>query len=369
MKKILINLVENSNILLDKIFIHKNHLANITACIEDCTIGDSFLAIPYFDRLKNENIIIFGGKNLDIFRYFLPDIKSVEINAEPFARNPFYRYSKLKEAFGKVSGCKKTVVTSPHRTNRIVKAARILTSNEKYVYYGQKVISNYRDRSLDSGFNVIKNPYLDTKNNIDIHTEKHLRVLFNSAFHRKIELNEQDYINFYRKFREKDFYLKDYMVIVTDSAAVYRRFPMEKWQKVLDNIPKNRKIVAVGKTPIKLEHPNLLNMIGKTSLIDSMKLVQNADMVVGNETGLTHLGYMTGIPTVCIISGGQFGGFLPWNEFEGIVHNVYKDVECKGCNWFCKYVNVQKGEVPLCFQIEPEEVLEEIEKISCLKNK
>jgi ADP-heptose:LPS heptosyltransferase len=366
MKTLAKSFIETSNVIFDKITIHQNHLANSIACVEDCTIGDSLLSIPYFDKLQDEDITVFCGKNINIFKYFLPQIKTIEINAEPFTRNPQYRHRKLEEAFGEKCGCKKVVVTSPHRTDRIVKAAKMFTANEKYLYYGQKVISKYRNRAIEKGFKIISNPYLNSENRVDAHGDYHLRTIFSSAFHRKIELHKEDFIGFYSKFKDKDFPVKDYTVLITDSAAPYRRYPQEKWQQVLDNLPKNQRIIVLGVTPIHLEHPTLRNLVGKTNLIESIKLVQNASLVIGNETGLTHLGYLSGVPTVCVLGAGLFGGFLPWAEFEGLVHCVYKDMECKGCNWYCKYVDALKGNLTPCFEIEPDEVLEKIRLASAM---
>ena len=57
----------------------------------------------------------------------------------------------------------------------------------------------------------------------------------------------------------------------------------------------------------------------------------NASLIIGNETGLTHLGYLSGVPTVCILGGGHFSRFLPWKEFDDIVKCVYNKMDCFQC--------------------------------------
>ena len=87
----------------------------------------------------------------------------------------------------------------------------------------------------------------------------------------------------------------------------------------------------------------------------------NASLVIGNETGLTHLGYLSGVPTVCILGGGHFGRFLPWDEFDDVVKCIYNKMDCFQCGWRCKYVNLKKGEIPPCIKnIKPEKVVDAV---------
>jgi len=308
MKKILLKTAEKIIDATERLLRQKDHYENVTVCLEDTTIGDSLLSIPYLNGIEKEKLTVICGKNLPMFKYFLPHVKSVQIEPEPYLRNIFYRVKKLKEAFSCANGAKKLIVTSPHRTNRIVKLARAIHAQEKIIYEGQKIVAGNRDFGLNRGFRVIKNPYKHCEARLDTHTERHLSRIFSEGFNREASMKRGDYINFYSRFRKGD---GGYLVLVTDAAAPYRRFPQQKWQTFLDAMPRSLEIRVVGRTPMELHHPGLVNLIRKTDLLGAVKTVQNAHAVVGNETGLTHLGYLTGINTVCILGAGHLGGISP----------------------------------------------------------
>ncbi|NPA53712.1 MAG: glycosyltransferase family 9 protein, partial [Aquificae bacterium] len=102
------------------------------------------------------------------------------------------------------------------------------------------------------------------------------------------------------------------------------------------------------------------------SLLEAINIVQNAKLIIGNETGLTHLGYLSGIPTVCFLGGGHFGRFLPWKDFNSLVVPVYWDnTDCFQCKWMCEFVDLSKKETPPCiYNINETKALEAIEKLN-----
>ena len=159
-----------------------------------------------------------------------------------------------------------------------------------------------------------------------------------------------------------------YICIITDASTPYRVYPLDKWEIILNNLPKDIKIIQIGLNKFPLKHPNLIDLIGKTTLEEAMSIVMNASLVIGNETGLTHLGYLSGVPTVCILGGGHFGRFLPWDEFDDVVKCIYNKMDCFQCGWRCKYVNLKKGEVPPCIKnIKPQKIINSINTLMMIK--
>jgi ADP-heptose:LPS heptosyltransferase len=51
--------------------------------------------------------------------------------------------------------------------------------------------------------------------------------------------------------------------------------------------------------------PRIHDLCGRTTLFDLASLVQDAALVVGNDTGPTHLAAMCGCPTIALFSGAS----------------------------------------------------------------
>ena len=58
----------------------------------------------------------------------------------------------------------------------------------------------------------------------------------------------------------------------------------------------------------------LRNMAGKTSLSDLAKILNNARLVVANDTGPVHIAASTGAPVICILGGGHYERFMPYHR-------------------------------------------------------
>ena len=156
----------------------------------------------------------------------------------------------------------------------------------------------------------------------------------------------------------------NYICIITDASQRYKIYPQEKWQKLLNMLPKDWKVVQLGIRKMPLFHPNLIDLTGKITLKEAMQIVTNAKLVIGNDTGLIHLAYLSGVPTVCILGGGHFGRLLPWKEFEDRVIPVYKQKDCFCCNWQCKYLETSYKAYPCIERIEPEDILKTVEVLN-----
>jgi heptosyltransferase-3 len=73
----------------------------------------------------------------------------------------------------------------------------------------------------------------------------------------------------------------------------------------------------------------ILNLAGKTDIIESAALLEKSFLFVGNDTGTIHLAASMGIPCVGIFSArNNPGKWEPYGEQNIILR---KDVECEGC--------------------------------------
>ena len=332
--------------------------------IESAQIGDFIIKLPFYLELinkysqKKKTILTTSKILLPLIRLLLPSFSFRLIDIRNFIYNPIYRY-KFLSSFPK---CEKVVVSSPFRPAYHIFLARWLCAQEKYIYSGEKIHLEDTTYKFDSYFTVIKNPFILEKRNIDAHIYRHISTFLSQVFSIEVNNTREAFSNILKKFKKR---CSNYIVILTDASHSYRLYNPDNWQIILNNLPKNLKIIQLGLNKFPLQHPNLIDLTGKTSLEEAMVIIINASLVIGVETGLTHLAYLSGVPTVCILGGGHFGRFLPWPEFEDIVKCVYKPMDCFQCGWKCKYGNLQKGEVPPCIlQIPPESVLKAIEKLN-----
>ena len=61
------------------------------------------------------------------------------------------------------------------------------------------------------------------------------------------------------------------------------------------------------------------NLAGKTSLPELLKIIAGSYLLVSNDTSAIHLGAQSGIPSICIFKGNNFGRCMPYPE--GLLQN------------------------------------------------
>lgn len=75
---------------------------------------------------------------------------------------------------------------------------------------------------------------------------------------------------------------------------------------------------------------HLIDMVGKTHLVEAIGLVGHSDLFVGNDTGLTHYAARLGIPTIAIFSG--IDPTAVWAPVGTDVTVVRAPVACSPCH-------------------------------------
>ena len=95
-----------------------------------------------------------------------------------------------------------------------------------------------------------------------------------------------------------------------------------------------------------------LNFAGKTDLHQLGALLGGARCFVGNDTGAAHMAAATGVPTVCIVGGGHFGRFFPYEvarkDGRRLPEAVFERMDCFDCNWRCVHGEYVRGEAFPC---------------------
>ncbi|MHA8065106.1 glycosyltransferase family 9 protein [Aquirufa sp. ROCK2-A2] len=109
-----------------------------------------------------------------------------------------------------------------------------------------------------------------------------------------------------------------YWVINPKSNNISKEWPKEKWSAILLRAIEewNVQIVELGlHDALEISHPNFISLVGKTTLEESMKIIQNASFFIGVDTGPTHCANAFQIPGLALF--GNFVNFKNYQVFSG----------------------------------------------------
>ncbi len=94
----------------------------------------------------------------------------------------------------------------------------------------------------------------------------------------------------------------------------------------------------------------LINWAGRTSVSQLAVVIAHARLLVTNETAAVHIGASVGTPTVCLLGGGHYGRFMPYEVEQAderpLPQAVLHAMPCFGCDWRCIYPVPPSGPVP-----------------------
>ncbi|MBS1515075.1 MAG: glycosyltransferase family 9 protein [Bacteroidetes bacterium] len=164
---------------------------------------------------------------------------------------------------------------------------------------------------------------------------------------------------------------KNYFVILPGANAARRCLEPEKFAEIITNI-KNKTgwdcYLCGSKSEISLGNQiqsklgfESNNLIGKTSLIELGDVLINSELVIGNETGTLHYATALNKNSLCILGGGHFGRFMPYEK--SVTENsilptvVFKKMECFNCHWRCIYTDKKNSIAPCISQLTSENIL------------
>lgn len=181
--------------------------------------------------------------------------------------------------------------------------------------------------------------------------------------------NENEYLS----IRKDSANNKTLRIAVAPGAAHFtKRYPKEKFREVMRiiNTKYNVQFVLLGGENdknicnfIEKSINNTVNFCGKLSLLQTIKILNDCDLLITNDTGIMHIASARQIPTVAIFgSSVRELGFTP---FRSIYQIVEHEVWCRPCS------HIGRDSCPLghfkCMnEINPSEV---VQSASYLLNK
>lgn len=173
------------------------------------------------------------------------------------------------------------------------------------------------------------------------------------------------------------FFHEKFYVVVPGAGAQYRQWPLENFAQMAKSIYDLTGLTAVicgaksesplGDRLIDIQPGLFTNWVGKTSLRELVAIISRAEFVLSNETSAIHIAAALNVPSVCILGGGHFGRFLPYEidneKAKNVPLPVYVEMDCFHCNWQCRF-RVSKGHPAPCVEkVKIEAVWKAVEQV------
>ena len=305
-------------------------------------IGDFIIWIKFAKSIKlfykNEKITLVCHKNVKSLASKLNLFdKIIEIDQSLFCRNLIYRIRKIKVlteySYGKVlhSTYSRCFICS----DSIV---RILNARKKLGFFGDninqsiflKMISNYWYTSLFSSKEILMHEYY---RNDEFLSNLKIPNIQNKILPKVSELKNTNIS-----------LPKDFIIVNPGSSNLLRIWPVENFIDLINNIFKSYKIVIyicgsnyekeiAKKIKKNISNKNLIDITGKTSLLEFIELIRLSKLVIANDSASVHIANAVETKSICISDGNNFGRFVPYpKDFKYAPKTIYNK-QCLERNW------------------------------------
>ena len=128
-----------------------------------------------------------------------------------------------------------------------------------------------------------------------------------------------------------------YAVFCPFTTRPQKHWLEERWIELLDVFTDKMDLTVVllggpgdrtaSERILPVEEPRRVNLTGKTSLQQAAAVMKQAALVIGVDTGLTHMGFALDVPTIAL-----FGATTPYLNTEGTSGTVlYHPMDCSPC--------------------------------------
>lgn len=304
------------------LFVHLSH-----------PLGDFVSRINFLRSIKyehsQENIfLIIDDKYKQIGHLIDSKARIIFVERIKYKLNPFYRFKILKY-----------LTSLKFRIALNISVDRGMMSDEITLNSGaeRKITLQKENHFLSSFFEKINNAH-------------YTNIISFKSFNEYDRMEELKYIiqdDF--KFGTKDNIAslkvpasEKYIVIAPFASTLIRSWPAENYRQLITQLSNHVKIFILGETnKFGAKYFNELpkgvtNLLCSADLEDVIEIIRKASLLVGNDSGLTHLAYLFEVHIIAIIGGGHFGYFFPHSNSNRALF-LYNPLDCFNCNWRCKY--------------------------------
>lgn len=145
---------------------------------------------------------------------------------------------------------------------------------------------------------------------------------------------------------------KPYCLLFIGADVEYRKLSIAMYANIIEYIQNYYNIdvvVTAGQQEKEdaesiishLKNNRVYNLVGETSLVDLVALINSASYIISNETGAAHIATLLSKPTIVLSNGNHFGKFTPYpKEYFKSYYPIYP-FEYKGKKKeFDKFLNL-----------------------------
>ncbi len=192
---------------------------------------------------------------------------------------------------------------------------------------------------------------------IDIEYKNEHEFIVNAKFLRKLGINYNakvyEFPNDFFQSIEVDDLPEKYFVVFPGASSAKKEWAKENFVELILQLTHKYQIDCIlcgGKNNIETadfihkSSQNIHNKTGKTNLSQLAYIIKKSEFVVTNDTVAVHLAAALRTKSFCIVGGGHFGRFLPYeteiesnSEYFPVIQ--YSKMSCFNCNWNCIYLN------------------------------
>ena len=148
----------------------------------------------------------------------------------------------------------------------------------------------------------------------DIERKKYLltqiNILFNCnqniLYNNKLYLNNTDYNNI------KSYITNKYKIVLClGGGRLNKKYSISRWQKIINEIINNNITIYLlgGKAEENdanlLKNDNIINLVNKLTLRESIALISKCNIYVGHDTALAHVAYIYNLPLLIVSAEGK----------------------------------------------------------------
>ncbi len=284
-------------------------------------VGDAILLVPLVNELKKQGYLITGlftspfgcesiFENTDLFDKI--EVKKNKLSLILFS---IFNLRKFDSVFlNHFSFSKSHLILS--------------------TLFGKHIYTNYKEFTSAQSSNSIH--FIEPKTNTH-DALQHLHLFNTKAISRDLNFN----IN-YKPQQNNPFKLPSkYIVVQASSAnnkAPFKNWPFENWLHLFKHLS-NTTIVLLGDaTETHLnnainsrEFPNVISLIGKTSLSEVMEIIYHSNNYIGLDSGLMHIAVALNKPTFTI--WGASNPTLYGYNWMGAKHKIVSlNLSCAPCS-------------------------------------
>ena len=122
------------------------------------------------------------------------------------------------------------------------------------------------------------------------------------------------------------------ITLVPSAAWQMKRWPVSHWQKLVNLLPDYHFMILAGPADVFCEEieevapERVLNLSGRTNLLESCYLVQKSNLVISGDTGFLHAADKFKIPALSLMGPTAFG-FTTGDHIK----TLEVDMECRPC--------------------------------------